>query len=116
MVRPMVKIPRDPPGLEPFPYTDSYLWLDLPKLAVEIDGATLYVDDYAHWFSLPADAAVRDSVVYASDHLKIQLFSPVPLLAAWNAAKAVIAHLGRGRIPDPPKWTARDWYKPPWAD
>ena len=112
MVRPMVTIPRVPPGLEPFPYPSPDLDLDLPKLAVEIDGATLYVDDARHWFSLPADVAVRDRVVYASGYLFSQTFSPVPLLAAWNAAKAVIAHLGRGRIPDPPHYTDADWDVP----
>ena len=61
----MVQIPFGPPGLEPWPgYPDPYAELAdrRPMLAVEIDGATLYVDDEGRWFSRPADAAVRDRV------------------------------------------------------
>ena len=41
---------------------------------------------------------------------------PLPLLSAMTMARTAIAHLGRGRIVNPPTYTARDWYVPPGAD
>ena len=38
---------------------------------------------------------------------------PLPLLHATLIAEMAIAHLGRGRIVNPPKYTARDWDVPP---
>ena len=90
----MVQIPFGPPGLEPWPgYPDPEFAVGKPKLA--------------------ADAAVRDRVVQASGRLFWDSFAPVPLLGATHAAEALIAHLGRGRIPVPAPNTPAMWHLPP---
>ena len=40
-------------------------------------------------------------------------YAPLPLLSANLMAETAIACLGRGRLVNPPKYTARDWYVPP---
>ena len=65
--------------------------------------------------SRPADAAVRDRVATAAAELDWDEWSPIPLLGATNAAEAVIAHLGRGRIPEPAPNTPEMWHVPPGA-
>ena len=48
----------------------------------------------------------------AAGSLFWQTFSPLPLLGAMSAAEAVIKYFGRGRIPNPPRYTAADWHVP----
>ena len=40
-------------------------------------------------------------------------YAPLPLISAMRMAETAIAHLARGRIVNPPKYTARDWDVPP---
>ena len=111
MMRP-VKLP---PGLEPAP-TNYYLtradggcWL-----VIELDGGRVYLDDAGNLFALPAHAAIRDRFVDALNASGARTgCPPLPLLTANLMAETAIAHLGRGRIVNPPKYTARDWDVPP---
>ena len=57
----------------------------------------------AWWTALNASGAQTD-------------YAPLPLISAMNMAETAIAHLGRGRIVNPPKYTARDWDVPAGAD
>ena len=114
MMRP-VKLP---PGLEPAP-TNYYLtradggcWL-----VIELDGGRVYLDDAGNLFALPAHAAIRDRFVDALNASGAHTdYAPLPLISAMNMARTAIAHLGRGRIVNPPKYTARDWDVPAGAD
>ena len=111
MMRP-VKLP---PGLEPSPTNarpraDGGCWL-----VIELDGGRVYLDDGGELFALPAHATIRDRLVDALNASGARPGSslPLPLLTANLMAETAIAHLGRGRIVNPPKYTARDWYVPP---
>ena len=39
-------------------------------------------------------------------------YAPLPLISANRMAETAITHLGRGRIVNPPTYTARDWDVP----
>ena len=43
-------------------------------------------------------------------------YAPLALIRALRMAATVIAHLGRGRIVDPPQYTSTDWHVPADAD
>ena len=109
MIRP-VKLP---PGLEPSPTNsrprvDGGCWL-----VIELDGGRVYLDDAGELFALPAHAAIRDRLVDALNASGARPGSPpLPLLYAMSMAETAIAYLGRGRIVNPPKYTARDWSVP----
>ena len=110
MIRP-VKLP---PGLEPSPTNtrpraDGGCWL-----VIELDGGRVYLNDSGELFALPAHAAIRDRLVDALNASGARPDSPpLPLLSANLMAETAIAYLGRGRIVNPPTYTARDWYVPP---
>ena len=109
MIRP-VKLP---PGLEPSPTNsrpraDGGCWL-----VIELDGGRVYLNDGGELFALPAHAAIRDRLVDALNASGAQTdYAPLPLLSANLMAETAIAYLGRGRIVNPPKYTARDWNVP----
>ena len=100
MIRP-VKLP---PGLEPSPTNtrpraDGGCWL-----VVELDGGRVYLNDSGELFALPAHSAIRDRLVDALNASGARPGSPpLPLLYANLMAETAIAHLGRGRIVNPPK-------------
>ena len=102
-----------PPGLEPSPTNstsraDGGIWL-----AIELDGGRVYLDDAGELFALPEHAAIRDRLVDALNASGARRGSPpLPLLYAMSMAQTAIAYLGRGRIVNPPKYTARDWDVP----
>ena len=82
-------------------------------LVIELDGGRVYLDDDGNLFALPAHAAIRDRFVDALIASGARPgCPPLPLLYAMSMAETVIAHLGRGRIVNPPKYTARDWEVP----
>ena len=82
-------------------------------LGIEFDGGRVYLDDGGELFALPAHAAIRDRLVDALNASGAQTdYAPLPLISAMNMAQTAIAHLGRGRIVNPPKYTARDWDVP----
>ena len=84
---------------------------------IELDGGRVYLDDDGNLFALPAHAAIRDRLVAALTASGARPGSPpLPLLYAMQMAETAIAHLGRGRIVNPPKYTARDWSVPAGAD
>ena len=102
-----------PPGLEPAPtnapsHAHGGTWL-----VIELDGGRVYLDDAGNLFALAAHAAIRDRFVDALNASGARPGSPpLPLLYANLMAETAIAHLGRGRIVNPPKYTARDWDVP----
>ena len=82
-------------------------------LVIELDGGRVYLDDAGNLFALPAHAAIRDRLVDALNASGAHTdYAPLPLISAMNMAQTAIAHLGRGRIVNPPKYTARDWDVP----
>ena len=106
-----------PPGLEPAPSNSPSRANGGAWLAIELDGGRVYLDDAGELFALPAHAAIRDRFVDALNASGASTdFAPLPLLSAMTMARAAIAHLGRGRIVNPPKYTARDWDVPAGAD
>ena len=103
-----------PPGLEPAPtnapsHAHGGTWL-----VIELDGGRVYLDDSGNLFALPAHAAIRDRFVDALNASGASPGSslPLPLLHANLIAEMAIAHLGRGRVVNRPKYTARDWHVP----
>ena len=80
-------------------------------------GGRVYLDDSGNLFALPAHAAIRDRLVDALNASGARPGSPpLPLLDANLMAETAIAYLGRGRIVNPPKYTAADWHVPAGAD
>ena len=81
---------------------------------IELDGGRVYLDDSGNLFALPAHAAIRDRFVDALNASGASPGSslPLPLLHANLIAEMAIAHLGRGRVVNRPKYTARDWHVP----
>ena len=108
-----------PPGLEPSPANTRPIssipggsWLE-----IELDGVRVYLNDVGDLFSRAKDAAIRDRFLDALYASGAQTgFAPLPLLSAMTMARTAIAHLGRGRIVNPPKYTASDWEFPAGAD
>ena len=103
-----------PPGLQPASTNspsraDGGTWL-----VIELDGGRIYLDDAGELFALPEHAAIRDRFVDALNASGASPGSslPLPLLHATLIAEMAIAHLGRGRIVNPPTYTARDWDVP----
>ena len=107
-----------PPGLEPASMNSASLAEVGSLLVIELDGGRVYLDDSGNLFALPAHAAIRDRFVDALNASGARTGSslPLPLLHANLIAEMAIAHLGRGRIVNPPKYTARDWDVPAGAD
>ena len=102
-----------PPGLEPAPGYVRPLSKVGSVLVIELDGGRVYLDDDGNLLSLPEDAAIRDRFLDALNATGAEAdYAPLPLLSANLMARAAIAHLGRGRIVNPPKYTARDWKVP----
>ena len=86
-------------------------------LVIELDGGRVYLNDSGNLFALPKDAAIRDRFLGALDATGASGgCPPLRLLHANLLARAAIAHLGRGRIVNPPTYTARDWDVPAGAD
>ena len=82
-------------------------------LVIELDGGRVYLDDDGNLFALPEDAAIRDRFLAALNASGAGPgCPPLPLLHANLMARAAIAHLGRGRIVNPPTYTASDWDVP----
>ena len=107
-----------PPGLEPAPGNALTVAANVPTLLViELDGGRVYLDDAGNLFTHAAHAAIRDRLVAALAATGATGgCPPLPLLHANLLARAVIAHLGRGRIVNPQTYTARDWDVPAGAD
>ena len=103
-----------PPGLEPSPTNSPSRAHGGTWLVIELDGGRVYLNDGGELFALPAHAAIRDRLVDALNASGASPGSslPLPLLHANLMAETAIAHLGRGRIVNPPKYTARDWDVP----
>lgn len=103
-----------PPGLEPSPTNYVPLAEVGSLLVIELDGGRVYLDDGGELFTLPAHAAIRDRFLAALNASGASPGSslPLPLLTANLMAETAIAYLGRGRIVNPPKYTARDWDVP----
>ena len=104
-----------PTGLEPSPTNSLSLAEVGSLLVIELDGGRVYLADDGNLFALPAHAAIRDRPVDALNASGASPGSslPLPLLSANLMAETAIAYLGRGRLVNPPKYTARDWYVPP---
>ena len=107
-----------PTGLEPSPANKRPIsstggsWLE-----IELDGGRVYLNDSGNLFARAKDVAIRDrflDALYASGAQTD--FAPLPLLSANLMARDAIAYLGRGRIVNPPKYTARDWKIPAGAN
>ena len=84
-------------------------------LVIELDGGRVYLDDDGNLFALPEDAAIRDRLVDALNASgAVTDYAPLPLISAMDMdmATTAIAHLGRGRILNPPQYTAADWHVP----
>ena len=107
-----------PPGLEPSPTNSQTVAAEAaPLLVIELDGGRVYLDDDGNLFALPTHAAIRDRLVDALNASGARTgCPPLPLLYAMSMAKTAIAYLGRGRIVNPPKYTAADWHVPAGAD
>ena len=106
-----------PPGLQPAPGNALTLAEAPNLLVIELDGGRVYLNDRANLFALPEHAAIRDRFLDALNASGASPDSPpLPLLAANLMAETAIAHLGRGRIVNPPKYTAGDWSVPAGAD
>ena len=102
-----------PPGLQPAPTNSPSRAHGGTWLVIELDGGRVYLDDAGELFALPAHAAIRDRLVDALNASGARPDSPpLPLLSANLMAQTAIAYLGRGRIVNPPKYTARDWDVP----
>ena len=107
-----------PPGLEPASMNSLTVAADVGSLLViELDGGRVYLDDSGNLFALAEHAAIRDRFIDALNASGAHTgCPPLPLLAANLMAETAIAHLGRGRVVNPPKYTARDWSVPAGAD
>ena len=103
-----------PPGLEPASMNSRTVATEVdPVLAIALDGGRVYLDDDGNLFALPAHAAIRDRFVDALNASGARSgCPPLPLLYAMQVAETAIAHLGRGRIVNPPTYTAADWHVP----
>ena len=102
-----------PPGLEPAPGNALTLAEAPNLLVIELDGGRVYLNDSANLFSLPEHAAIRDRFMDALNASGARPGSPpLPLLYAMSMAETAIAHMGRGRIVNPPTYTAGDWAVP----
>ena len=103
-----------PPGLEPASMNSRTVAAEVPTLLViELDGGRVYLDDSGNLFALPEHAAIRDRFLDALNASGARPGSPpLPLLDANLMAETAIAYLGRGRIVNPPKYTAADWHVP----
>ena len=103
-----------PTGLEPAPGNSLTVAAEVGSLLViELDGGRVYLDDDGNLFALPEHAAIRDRLVDALNASGAHTDSaPLPLISANLMAETAIAYLGRGRIVNPPKYTARDWDVP----
>ena len=105
-----VKLPR---GLEPAPTNSPSHAHGAAWLAIDLDGGRVYLDDSGNLFALAAHAAIRDRLVDALNASGAHTdYAPLPLISAMSMAQTAIAYLGRGRIVNPPKYTARDWSVP----
>ena len=106
-----------PPGLEPASMNSVPLAEVGVLLGIELDGGRVYLDDSGNLFALAEHAAIRDRFIDALNASGAHTgCPPLPLLAANLMAETAIAYLGRGRIVNPPKYTARDWSVPAGAD
>ena len=107
-----------PPGLEPASMNSRTVAAEVPTLLViELDGGRVYLNDGGDLFALPEHAAIRDRLVDALNASGAHPDSPpLPLIAANLMAQTAIAYLGRGRIVNPPKYTAADWHVPAGSD
>ena len=102
-----------PPGLEPAPTNSPPSAHGGTWLAIDLDGGRVYLDDGGNLFALAAHAAIRDRLVDALNASGARPgCPPLPLLYANMMAETAIAHLGRSRVVNPPKYTARDWDVP----
>ena len=102
-----------PPGVEPSPTNSLVRPEGGAWLVIELDGGRVYLNDGGELFALPAHAAIRDRLVDAMNVSGADSdYAPLPLLSAMHIAHTALAHLGRGRIVNPPKYTARDWHVP----
>ena len=105
-----VKLPL---GLDPAPTNDPLSTQGGAWLAIDLDGGRVYLDDDGNLFARAAHAAIRDRFVDALNASGARPGSPpLPLLYAMSMAETTIAYLGRGRIVNPPKYTAGDWAVP----
>ena len=106
-----------PPGLQPAPTNSRPRSEGGSWLVLELDGGRVYLNDGGDLFALPVHAQVRDRLVAALNASGAQTdYAPLPLLSAMTMAETAIAHLGRGRIVNPPQYTAADWHVPAGAD
>ena len=106
-----------PPGLQPASMNSVPLAEVGVLLGIELDGGRVYLDDSGNLFALAEHAAIRDRFIDALNASGAHTgCPPLPLLAANLMAETAIAHLGRGRVVNPPKYTARDWSVPAGAD
>ena len=106
-----------PPGLQPASMNSVPLAEVGVLLGIELDGGRVYLDDSGNLFALAEHAAIRDRFIDALNASGAHTgCPPLPLLAANLMAETAIAHLGRGRIVNPPKYTAGDWSVPAGAD
>ena len=86
-------------------------------LVIELDGGRVYLDDSGNLFALPKDTAILYRFVDALNASGAKTdYAPLPLISAMSMATTAIAHLGRGRMVNPPKYTAADWHVPADAD
>ena len=110
-----VKLPR---GLEPASMNSRTVAAKTGALlAIEFDGGRVYLDDDGNLFALPEHAAVMDRFVDALNASGAHTdAAPLPLISAMQMAEPAIAHLGRGRIVNPPTYTDRDWSVPAGAN
>ncbi len=107
-----------PPGLEPASMNALTVAAEVGTLLIiELDGGRVYLDDAGNLFALPTHAAIRDRFVDALNASGAHTdYAPLPLLSANLMAETAIAHLGRGRIVNPPTYTASDWDVPAGAE
>ena len=102
-----------PLGLEPAPTNSPSHAHGGTWLAIDLDGGRVYLDDAGNLFALAAHAAIRDRFVDALNASGARTgCPPLPLLYANMMAETAISYLGRGRIVNPPNYTARDWDVP----
>ena len=102
-----------PPGLQPSPTNSRPDAHGATWLVIELDGGRVYLDDGGNLFALAEHAEIRDRFVDALNASGARPgCPPLPLLYAMSMATTAIAYLGRGRIVNPPTYTARDWDVP----
>ena len=109
----MLVLVKLPPGLEPASMNSLTLAEAPNLLVIELDGGRVYLNDGGDLFALPEHAAIRDRFIDALNASGARTgCPPLPLLSAMTMARTAIAHMGRGRIVNPPKYTAGDWAVP----